>query len=226
MDTLNLSKSYDFFKPEDCKERIHIIGCGSVGSTIAELLARFGLTKITLYDFDTVEPKNLANQMFRQEHIGLLKVEALLDMLCEINPKIQASTRIEPHGYDFQNISGYVFLCVDNIELRREIAVANKHNPYIKAMFDFRTRLTDAQHYAADWSDIKMVDDFIKSMNFSHEEAAKETPVSACNVTLSVAPTVRMICSLGVANFVNFVKGNGIKKLILMDTFGFVLDAF
>ena len=56
MDTLNLSKSYDFFKPEDCTERIHIIGCGSVGSTVAELLARFGLTKLTLYDFDTVEP--------------------------------------------------------------------------------------------------------------------------------------------------------------------------
>jgi len=48
MDTLNLSKSYDFFKPEDVTERIHIIGCGSVGSAVTELLARFGLTKLTL----------------------------------------------------------------------------------------------------------------------------------------------------------------------------------
>ena len=45
MESLNLSKSYDFFKPEAVRERIHIIGCGSVGSTVAELLARFGLTK-------------------------------------------------------------------------------------------------------------------------------------------------------------------------------------
>ena len=115
---------------------------------------------------------------------------------------------------------------MDNIELRREIAVSNKNNPYIKAMFDFRTRLTDAQHYAADWSDLKMVDNFIKSMNFSHEEAKEETPVSACNVTLSVAPTVRMICSLGVTNFVNFVKGNGLKRFIQIDAFNFTLDAF
>jgi hypothetical protein len=115
---------------------------------------------------------------------------------------------------------------VDNIELRREIAAANKDNPYIKAMFDFRTRLTDAQHYAADWSDMKMVGDFIRSMEFSHEEAIVETPVSACNVTLSVAPTIMMICSLGAANFVNFAKGAGIKKLILIDAFGFTLDAF
>ena len=226
METLNLAKSYDFFQPEEVRERIHIIGCGSVGSTVAELLARFGLTKLTLYDFDIVEPKNLANQMFRQEHIGMTKVEALAGMLCEINPEIRGALKVEPEGYQKQRLSGYVFLCVDNIELRREIAAANKDNPYIKAMFDFRTRLTDAQHYAADWSDMKMVEDFLRSMNFTHEEAAAETPVSACNVTLSVAPTVRMVCSLGVANFVGYVKGNGLKKFIQIDAFGFILDAF
>jgi tRNA A37 threonylcarbamoyladenosine dehydratase len=116
---LNLSKSYDFFKPEDCRERIHIIGCGSVGSTVAELLARFGLTKLTLYDFDSVEPKNLANQMFRQEHIGLPKVEALSGMIAEINPESKQNIRIEPEGFSNQKLSGYVFLCVYNIELRQ-----------------------------------------------------------------------------------------------------------
>jgi molybdopterin/thiamine biosynthesis adenylyltransferase len=229
MATLNLAKSYDFFKPEDCQERIHIIGCGSVGSTVAELLVRFGLTKITLYDFDTVEPKNLANQMFRQEHVSESKVEALSNIIAEINPEVKANLKIQPYGFSGQRLSGYVFLCVDNIELRREIAVTNKSNPYIKAMFDFRTRLTDAQHYAADWSDTKMVDDFINSMNFTHDEATAETPMSACNVTLSVAPTVRIICSLGVANFVNFVKsanGGRFKKFVQIDTFNFILDAF
>jgi len=226
MGYLDLSKSYDFFKPEDCKERIHIIGCGSVGSTVAELLARFGLTNLTLYDFDTVEPKNLANQMFRQQHIGMPKVAALTDMLCEINPEISSSIKVGIEGYTGQKLSGYVFLCIDNIELRQEIAKANKDNPYIQAMFDFRTRLTDSQHYAADWSDMTMVDDFIRSMDFTHEEAAKETPMSACNVVLSVAPTVRIICALGVANFVNFVKGEGLRKFIQIDVSKFILDAF
>ena len=226
METLNLAKSYDFFKPEEVKERIHIIGCGSVGSCVAELLARFGLTKISLYDFDKVEPKNLANQLFRQEHVGKVKVDALAHMLCEINPEIKNHIKVAGHGYAAQKLSGYVFLCVDNIDLRREIATANKDNPYIKAMFDFRTRLTDAQHYAADWSNTKMVGDFLNSMNFTHEEAAMETPVSACNVTLSVAPTIRVICSLGVANFVNYAKGTGLKKFVQIDAFSFVLDVF
>ena len=154
------------------------------------------------------------------------KTTALYYMLPEINPEIKNNIKVELEGYKDQRLSGYVFLCVDNIELRREIAKANKNNPYIKAMFDFRTRLTDAQHYAANWSDLKMVADFIKSMDFTHEEATAETPVSACNVTLSVAPTVRIISALGVTNFINFVKGEKIRKFIQMDVFNFILDAF
>jgi len=226
MNILNITKSYDFFKPESCPERLHIIGCGSVGSTLAELLVRYGLKKITLYDFDTVEPVNLANQLFTQSHVGMSKVDALSLILEEINPEIKTGLKVTGQGYTGQPLSGYVFLCVDNIELRREIATVNKNNTHIKAMFDFRTRLTDAQHYAADWSNMKMVDDFLQSMNFSHDEAIAETPVSACNITLSVAPTIRMICALGVANFTNFVKGEGLKKFIQIDAFSFMLDAF
>lgn len=223
---INLSKSYEFFQPEMCKERIHIIGCGAIGSTLAENLARFGLTKITLYDFDHVEPHNIANQMFRQIDIGKSKVEALADILCEINPDIKNDLKLVDKGYVGQKLSGYVFLCVDNIDLRREIATKCKGNTFIKAMFDFRMRLTDAQHYAADWSDMKMVESFINSMNFSHEEAKAETPVSACNIALSVVPTVRTIVAYGVANFINFAKGGSIRKLILVDAFDYTADAF
>lgn len=45
---MDLSKSYEFFQPEKDQARIHIVGCGSVGSTVAENLARCGVTKMTL----------------------------------------------------------------------------------------------------------------------------------------------------------------------------------
>lgn len=223
---MDLSKSYEFFKPEMCRERIHIIGCGAIGSTVAENLARFGLTKITLYDFDKVEPHNIANQMFTQEDVGKMKVEAVAEYLQKINPDITENLVLMPNGYTNQRLSGYVFLCVDNIDLRRQIAQSCVGNPFIKGMFDFRMRLTDAQHYAAAWNDEKMVESFLKSMAFSHEEAKKETPVSACNITLSVAPTVRMIVAAGVSNFINFVKGGSLRKLILADAFNYSIDAF
>lgn len=223
---MDLSKSYDYFQPEKIDSRIHIIGCGSVGATVAENLARCGVTKMTLWDFDVVEPKNLANQIFRVKDIGKPKVEALKDILMDINPDIEHDLKLKPAGWKGQQLNGFVFLAVDNIELRREIVEMHFDNPYVKAMFDFRTRLEDAQHYAADWSEPEMKKAFLNSMAFSHDEAAEETPVSACNVTLSVCPTIRVICALGVANFMNFWNGKPLKKLILADSFAFTLDTF
>lgn len=223
---MDLSKSYDFFQPEKDGARIHIVGCGSVGSTLAENLARCGVTKMTLWDFDTVEAHNIVNQMFRQQDVGRLKVEALRDILMDINPEIKDNVELKPKGWEGKLMSGYIFLCVDNIELRRTIVEKHMDSPYVKAVFDFRTLLESAQHYAADWSNYKMKQDLLKSMQFSHEEAAEETPVSACGVTLGVATTVRLVCALGVDNYINFVKGNGIKKLIMIDGFNFILDAF
>lgn len=221
---MNLSKSYEFFKPEMVTSRIHIIGCGSVGSTVAENLARFGINNIALYDFDKVEEHNIVNQMFTQADVGRLKTEAVADMVRAINP--ECKLKLMNEGWTGQSLAGYVFLCVDDIDLRRKIVEANRTNRYVKAMFDFRTRLTDAQHYAADWSSKESIDNFFNSMAFSHDEAKEETPVSACNVALSVAPTVRTICALGVSNFVNFVKDHSLKKLILVDAFNFTVDAF
>lgn len=225
---MDLSKSYEFFKPEEMNERVHIIGCGAIGSTVAENLVRFGITNITLYDFDYVEPHNIANQMFRHTDIGKTKVEALAGYLSEINPDVGQGLKIVPTGWTGQRLAGYVFLCVDNIDLRREIVERCVRSTYVKGMFDFRMRLTDAQHYAADWADQKQIQAFLNSMAFSHEEAKEETPVSACNITLSVVPTVRIICASGVANFINFVKNghDSLKKLILIDAFGHTVDAF
>lgn len=223
---MELMKSYEFFKPEQCKEKIHIIGCGSIGSTVAENLARLGLTNFTLYDFDTVSSHNIVNQMFDTRHVGMNKTVAVKQMLCDINPEIGKTIKTFEEGYKSQRLSGYVFLCVDKIDLRREIAKSQKANRSIKAMFDFRTRLTDAQHYAANWSSIMEIDNLIESMNFTEEEALEDTPVSACNVTLSVASTIRTICAYGVSNFMNYVKGGILKKYIWVDAFAFMVDAF
>lgn len=223
---MDLSKSHDFFQPEKDRTRIHIVGCGSVGSTLAENLARCGVTTMTLWDFDVVEPHNICNQMFRQQDVGRPKVEALKDILTEINPDLTDTVELKPDGWQGKLMSGYVFLCVDNIELRRKIVEAHMDSPYVKAMFDFRTLLESAQHYAADWSDYKSKQNFLKSMQFSHEEAAEETPVSACGVTLGVATTVRLICALGTNNYINFIKGNGLWKFVQIDGFHGVMDCF
>ena len=215
---MDLAKTFEFLDPAELgNDRIHIIGCGAVGSTLAENLARFGITKITLYDFDRVESKNLANQMFLHKHIHMLKVEAVADIITGINPEAAEHLRLEPEGWSGQRLAGYVFLALDNIELRRQIAEENRLNPMIKAMFDFRIGLTDAQHYAARWDDSKDRNRFIASMAFTNAQV--DSVRSACREVLSVAPTIRMIISLGVSNFINLVKARGMKKMILIDAF-------
>lgn len=221
---MDLQKHLEFFDPfNDINAPIHMIGCGAIGSTILELFARLGVPEVHIYDFDTVVAYNVTNQMFLFHQVGMAKEEAIIEILNSINPDM----KIIPHGkYVNQPLSGYIFLAVDNIDLRREILTRNKFNPYIKAVFDFRMRLTDAQHYAADWNNPAMRDALLDTMQFTHEEAKVATPVSACGTTLSVAPTIRTIVSLGITNFMNFLKEGKIKKMVLMDTFHYILDVF
>ena len=223
---MDLSKSYEFFQPEKDDARIHILGCGSVGSTIAENLARCGITKMTLWDFDTVEEHNIVNQMFTSEHVGQNKAEALRDMLRSINPEIGDELKVETKGWHGKMLSGYVFLAIDSIEIRRDFVEKHMDSPLIKAVFDIRTMLTGAQHYAADWKDYNSKRNLLNSMQFSHEEAADETPVSACGVTLGIVTTVRLICAMAVNNYIKFTKGEGLWKFVQIDGFTGLLDCF
>lgn len=219
-----LTKSIEYFDPVKVKGKCHIIGCGSVGSTVAALLARLGVTKFVLYDFDRVEAHNLANQMFIHKDIKTEKVDAVKRIITEINPDAEPTIEICREGYNDQKLNGYVFLCVDNIDLRREICQKHRMNRMIKAVFDFRTRLEDAQHYAANWADMKQVDNLIKTMDFSHDEAHAATPVTACGTELGVAPTVWVVCSLGVCNFMNLIRGVPLKNIVVCNPFA--MDIF
>lgn len=222
---MNLSKSYEFFQPDKLTSRVHIIGCGSVGSTVAENLARCGVTRMTLWDFDKVEAHNIVNQMFTSTDIGHPKVEALKRILVDINPEIEDDLVLKPNGWQGQLVSGYVFLAVDSIDLRRRFVEEHMDSPNVEAVFDIRTGLTDAQHFAADWHDIPSRQRLLSTMQFTHDEARDETPVSACGVTLGVATTVRLVSAYAVNNFINFIKTGSVAKFINLDGFSYLLDA-
>lgn len=216
---MNLNKSRDVFDPGKVQETIHIVGCGSVGSTVAELLARYGLRKFILWDMDTVESKNIVNQIYTERDVGRPKVEALRDILSDINPAIKDSCLLKPDGWNGHNLSGYVFLAVDNIEVRKEIVKRNQYNPMVKAMFDVRTALYDAQLYAADWKKAADKKNFLATMDFTHNEATAEVPRSACGEILGVAPTVRAAALFTVTNFHRFVREGVLMRTILVNPF-------
>lgn len=221
---MNLNKHFEFFNPTDVQHEIHIIGCGAIGSTVAEQLTRLGFPKLHLYDFDKVSDHNITNQMFRMSDIGRLKTEALSEILHDINPDVQITTH--ERWDEYTRLSGIVFIAVDSIEIRKEIVQTHKYNKEIIFISDCRMRLTDAQCYAADWSDEKEINSLQGSMNFTSEEAQASTPVSACGTTLSVTPTVRTIVSLCCSNLINFLKREPHKRMIMLDAFAMNLVCF
>ena len=222
---MNLNKHQEFFNPTQIKEEIHIIGCGAIGSTVAEMLTRLGFTSLYLYDFDKVSDHNITNQMFRMKDIGKLKVDALEEILTDINPDIKINKH--PEGWnEYTRLSGIIFLAVDNIELRKQIVESMMYNNAVKYVTDCRMALTDAQTYAADWSDASAITSVLSTMQFTSEEAKAATPVSACGTSLSVTPTVRMIVSLCVANLINFLKGKPYNKVLIADSFAMNIVGF
>lgn len=221
---MNLNKSLEFFDPDKVDAPCHIIGCGSIGSNVAELLVRYGVRNITLYDFDLVESHNLANQLYTEKHIGRKKNECLKEMLCDINPELEKTISIEDRYVD-QVLEGYVFMCVDSVEVRNQIVDNIFYSPVVKAVFDFRTTLLEGQCYYANWNEYKDKNSLKTSLDFTHEEAMENTPVSACGFELSVAPVVRMTAQMGIVNFTNLINNEPVKRLILVRPYSYYLEA-
>ncbi len=73
--------------------RVAIAGLGGLGSNIAVMLARSGIGKLLLVDFDVVDVTNLNRQMYLIRHLGRPKTEALTELLYEINPYMEYESR-------------------------------------------------------------------------------------------------------------------------------------
>lgn len=71
---------------------VGIAGLGGLGSSIAVALARVGVGKLILVDFDVVEPSNLNRQQYFIDQLGMTKAEALEANLKRINPYVDYET--------------------------------------------------------------------------------------------------------------------------------------
>jgi len=65
---------------------VAVCGLGGLGSNIAIALARAGIGKLLLIDFDRVDITNLHRQQYKADQIGRYKTDALAENLAEIAP--------------------------------------------------------------------------------------------------------------------------------------------
>ena len=72
------------------KSHVTIVGTGGVGGYVALFLARAGISKFTIIDFDKITPSNINRQAVAfTDTISLDKVKVLKDMILKINPDAQ-----------------------------------------------------------------------------------------------------------------------------------------
>ena len=65
---------------------VGVAGAGGLGSSVAVSLARAGVGRLVIADFDRIEPSNLNRQQYTIDQVGRVKVEALKENLLRINP--------------------------------------------------------------------------------------------------------------------------------------------
>ncbi|SHH24175.1 sulfur carrier protein ThiS adenylyltransferase ThiF [Tepidibacter thalassicus] len=75
------------------KAKIGIAGLGGLGSNVAISLARIGIGKLLLVDFDVVDLSNLNRQQYFIKHIGMKKTCALKDIINNCNPFVDIETK-------------------------------------------------------------------------------------------------------------------------------------
>ena len=74
---------------------VAVCGLGGLGSNIAIALARAGIGRLILIDFDHVDITNLHRQQYKATQIGMYKTDALTVNLREIAPYIELETHTE-----------------------------------------------------------------------------------------------------------------------------------
>lgn len=77
------------FQKKISSTTVAVCGLGGLGSNIAISLARAGIGKLILIDFDKVDITNLHRQQYKANQIGMCKTEALQNNLKEINPYLE-----------------------------------------------------------------------------------------------------------------------------------------
>jgi len=68
---------------------VAVAGLGGLGSVVASSLARAGIGKLIIADFDIVEASNLNRQQYFLSQIGMKKTDAMLENLGRMNPYLE-----------------------------------------------------------------------------------------------------------------------------------------
>ena len=124
------------------KKCVLVLGVGGVGGYVVESLARSGVGKLIIVDFDTVDESNINRQIIALgSTIGRLKVDVLEERIHEINPEcvvVKNSNFIDANNFMTlfsEDIDYFVDAC-DTTTVKKLVIkeCINRNIPFISSM--------------------------------------------------------------------------------------------
>jgi hypothetical protein len=143
----DVSRSGDDHEPLSGK-RIGVIGCGSLGSKVAVMLARAGITNFVLVDDDLFLSGNVERHDLDWRDVGLHKVIAVSEKLQRIRSTVKTNVfRRQLGGQESSKLAEEVLSALSHCDLIFD-ATANPVASNILSMFETRIPLVWAEVYA------------------------------------------------------------------------------
>lgn len=197
--------------------KIAIIGCGGVGSPLAQLLVRGGFNNLLLVDNDMIDESNLQRQIYNYEDIGKIKSTSLKFHLEKINPNIKIELVediiVSQNIDEILKDSEFIIDATDDFEVRRLI------NSYCEKTNKFW------QYNAAVMSEIMTCIFSGKENKFDKVFPPKVSNISCCEVGV-LASTTFISAGIAYQELLKFFIENKYNNLIKFNIWDFKIYNF
>ena len=187
---LNFSQQHEIFEAAYAQP-VTVIGVGSVGSQVVSMLAKIGVTSITVHDGDAVESHNIPMSAYRVGDLGLLKVEALRALVKE---QSDVEITVVPSMYEDAPLRSAVVACVDSMEARQKIWKQVRMNPSVTILIDTRVAAELVSVFAINPCDPEDIEYYEHFLGYSSKDAVR--PMCGLHGIVYVAASAaRAVCA-------------------------------
>ncbi|MEK6882391.1 MAG: ThiF family adenylyltransferase, partial [Nanoarchaeota archaeon] len=203
----NYIRQLTIFNPEDYKNlEISIVGCGSVGSFTALALAKMGMKKFSLWDFDKVRRHNLPNQFYMEKHLNTDKTESLIDLIRSFISEVKLRNKGKLTNKSII-LSDIVILTTDTMASRK--LAYEKAKLFSRYLIDARMGGQVMVIYTVDLKNPEQVKNYEKTLH--SDKDAEDIKCTEKSIIYNVLGVGSMIC-------------NQLKKQLNKETYQFMLS--
>lgn len=181
-----------------------LVGAGALGSEIGVHLASLGLD-FNVYDPDTVEGHNLANQAYELTDIGSAKATALASIATG-----KSGVRVSPiprkYGRGERSYAtDVVIVAVDSMKARKEIFEgALAQNLRVQLVIDTRMGITSGISIAFNPNDPMHLKYYKDPTLYYDDKDASPRTIGACGTVLSIKCTASLVAAAAISQLITW----------------------